>query len=159
LKKCLYQFLSLMQSETIIYNMARFYIDTIAAIQAVAGDFLKKYPDHRIFAFYGELGSGKTTFIKALCRKLGVTDLVSSPSFALIHEYQSSRSAKLYHFDFYRMEKLEEAYDIGYEDYFYSGHYCFIEWADKAEPLLPSGTLHVNIIVTESSGRILEIRE
>jgi tRNA threonylcarbamoyladenosine biosynthesis protein TsaE len=139
--------------------MARFYIDSVDTLQSVAADFLNIYPDHRVFAFYGELGSGKTTFIKALCRELGVTDLVSSPSFALIHEYQSDRYGKLYHFDFYRMEKLEEAYDIGYEDYFYSGNFCFIEWADKAESLLPSGTLHINIIPDESSGRILEVFE
>ena len=141
------------------FNMARFYIDSVDTIQSVAADFLNIYPDHRVFAFYGELGSGKTTFIKALCRELGVIDLVSSPSFALIHEYQSDRYGKLYHFDFYRMEKLEEAYDIGYEDYFYSGNFCFIEWADKAEPLLPSGTLHINIIPDESAGRILEVFE
>jgi len=139
--------------------MARFYIDNVDTIQAVAAEFINNYKDCRIFAFYGELGSGKTTFIKALCRELGVTDLVSSPSFALIHEYKSSRSGKLYHFDFYRMEKLEEAYDIGYEDYFYSGDYCFIEWADKAEPLLPAGTLRVNIALDENSGRILEVTE
>jgi tRNA threonylcarbamoyladenosine biosynthesis protein TsaE len=141
------------------FNMARFYIDSVDNIQSVAADFLNSYPNYRIFAFYGELGSGKTTFIKALCRELGVAGLVSSPSFALIHEYQSGRFGKLYHFDFYRMEKLEEAYDIGYEDYFYSGSYCFIEWADKAEPLLPSGTLHITIIPDESSGRILEVSE
>jgi tRNA threonylcarbamoyladenosine biosynthesis protein TsaE len=140
-------------------TVARFYIDSIDNIQIVAGEFINKYPDFRIFAFYGELGSGKTTFIKALCRELGVADLVSSPSFAIIHEYQSSRFGKLFHFDFYRMEKLEEAYDIGYEDYFYSGNYCFIEWADKAEPLLPSGTLRVNIITDKYSGRILEVIE
>jgi tRNA threonylcarbamoyladenosine biosynthesis protein TsaE len=139
--------------------MARFYIDSVENIQFVAADFLKNYPDYRLFAFYGELGSGKTTFIKALCRELGVENLVSSPSFALIHEYQSDRFGKLYHFDFYRMEKLEEAYDIGYEDYFYSGNFCFIEWADKAEPLLPSGTLRVSIVPDESSGRILEVSE
>jgi len=146
-----------MQPDIII--MARFYIDNVDSIQSVAADFLNGYPDYRIFAFYGELGSGKTTFIKALCRELGVVDLVSSPSFALIHEYQSDHFGKLYHFDFYRMEKLEEAYDIGYEDYFYSGNYCFIEWADKAEPLLPTGTLHIHIIADENTGRILEVSE
>lgn len=139
--------------------MARFYIDNVDNIQSVAAEFLNSYQNYRVFAFYGELGSGKTTFIKALCRELGVVDLVSSPSFALIHEYQSARSGKLYHFDFYRMKKLDEAYDIGYEDYFYSSNYCFIEWADKAEPLLPSGTLRINIIPDESSGRILEVSE
>jgi tRNA threonylcarbamoyladenosine biosynthesis protein TsaE len=139
--------------------MPRFYIDSADNVQTVAGEFIHTYPDCRIFAFSGEMGSGKTTFIKALCTELGVTDLVSSPSFAIIHEYNSHRFGKLYHFDFYRMEKLEEAYDIGYEDYFYSGNYCFIEWADKAEPLLPSGTVHVNIALDENSGRILEVVE
>jgi tRNA threonylcarbamoyladenosine biosynthesis protein TsaE len=139
--------------------MMRFYIDSIDRIHLVAAEFLKKFPDYRLFAFYGELGSGKTTFIKALCRELGVIDLVSSPSFALIHEYKSARYGKLYHFDFYRMEKLEEVYDIGYEDYFYSGNFCFIEWAEKARTLLPDGTLHVNITPDPSSGRILEVSE
>jgi tRNA threonylcarbamoyladenosine biosynthesis protein TsaE len=139
--------------------MPRFYIDNAENIQTVAGEFLRAYPGCRIFAFTGELGSGKTTFIKALCRELGVTGLVSSPSFAIIHEYQSGKWGKLYHFDFYRMEKLEEAYDIGYEDYFYSGNYCFIEWAEKAEPLLPAGTVHIRIAVDENSGRILESSE
>ncbi len=139
--------------------MPRFYIEDTDSVQAVAAEFIRTYPDCRIFAFTGELGSGKTTFIKALCRELGVTDLVSSPTFAIIHEYQSQKSGKLYHFDFYRIEKLEEAYDIGYEDYFYSGNHCFIEWADKAEPLLPSGTVRVHIVVDENSGRILEASE
>jgi tRNA threonylcarbamoyladenosine biosynthesis protein TsaE len=139
--------------------MPRFYIENADNVQPVAAEFIRSYPDCRIFAFTGELGSGKTTFIKALCRELGVTDLVSSPSFAIIHEYQSDHYGKLYHFDFYRMEKLEEAYDIGYEDYFYSGNYCFIEWADKAEPLLPCGAVHIHIAVDENSGRILETYE
>jgi tRNA threonylcarbamoyladenosine biosynthesis protein TsaE len=139
--------------------MPRFYIENTDSVPAVAAEFIRTYPGCRIFAFTGELGSGKTTFIKALCRELGVTDLVSSPSFAIIHEYQSEKSDKLYHFDFYRIKKLEEAYDIGYEEYFYSGNYCFIEWADKAESLLPSGTIHVHIVVDENSGRILEASE
>lgn len=141
------------------FNMSRFYIDSVETIQPVAAEFLNRYRMYRIFAFYGELGSGKTTFIKSLCRELGVIDLVSSPSFALIHEYQSDHFGKLYHFDFYRMEKLEEAYDIGYEDYFYSGNYCFIEWADKAESILPSGTLRIHIVPDKFSGRILEVSE
>lgn len=139
--------------------MPRFYIENTDSLQSVAAEFIRTYPECRIFAFTGELGSGKTTFIKALCRELGVTDLVSSPSFAIIHEYQSEQYGKLYHFDFYRMEKLEEAFDIGYEDYFYSGNYCFIEWADKAEPLIPSGAIHIHISVSENSGRILEASE
>jgi len=136
--------------------MPRFYINSTDKVQIVAQEFIRTYTDCRIFAFTGEMGSGKTTFIKALCRELGVTDLVSSPSFAIIHEYQSDEFGKLYHFDFFRMKKLEEAYDIGYEDYFYSGNYCFIEWADKAEPLLPSGTVHVHITLDENSCRILD---
>jgi len=139
--------------------MPRFYIENTDRIQLVAAEFIKSFPGSRIFAFTGELGSGKTTFIKSLCRELGVTDLVSSPSFAIINEYQSERFGKLFHFDFYRIEKVEEAYDIGYEDYFYSGNYCFIEWADKAEPLLPSGTIYVHIVVDKNSGRILEASE
>ncbi len=103
------------------------------------------YPDARVFAFYGKMGSGKTTFIKAICRVLGVREVVQSPSFAIINEYRLDDNMGVYHFDFYRIKKQEEALDIGYEDYFYSGNYCFIEWPELIEPLLPEGTVCVTI--------------
>ena len=139
--------------------MSRFIIESTGAIRKVAKEFLKQYGQNRIFAIYGKLGAGKTTFIKALCSELGVDEIVSSPSFSIINEYYSDRYGGVYHFDFFRMEDLEEAYDIGYENYFYSGQYCFIEWADKIEAILPPGTIHVHMMTDETSARILEIIE
>ncbi len=139
--------------------MSRFIIKSTGTIRQVAKEFLEQYVDKRIFAIYGKLGAGKTTFIKALCGELGVNEIVSSPSFAIINEYFSDRYGPIYHFDFFRMEDLEEAYDIGYEDYFYSGQYCFIEWADKIQAILPSEAIHVHMMVNEKSVRILEIFE
>jgi len=139
--------------------MSRFIIKSTGTIRQVAKEFLEQYVDKRIFAIYGKLGAGKTTFIKALCSELGVNEIVSSPSFAIINEYFSDRYGRIYHFDFFRMEDLEEAYDIGYEDYFYSGQYCFIEWADKIQAILPSEAIHVHMMVNEKSVRILEIFE
>ena len=110
----------------------------LSVILPVAKDFLDTYREHRIFAFYGEMGVGKTTFIKALCAVLGVSDPVSSPSFGLINEYRHDEQLSVFHFDFYRIEKPEEILDIGYEDYFFSGSYCFIEWPEMAETLLPA---------------------
>lgn len=137
--------------------MPRFIIESTGTIRKVAKDFLEQYSDQRIFAIYGKLGAGKTTFIKALCSELGVNEVVSSPSFSIINEYYSDRYGRVYHFDFFRMEHLEEAYDIGYEDYFFSGQYCFVEWPDKIQTILPSGTIHVYMMVDETSVRILEI--
>ena len=91
------------------------------------------------------MGAGKTTFIKVICHYLGATDIVQSPSFAIINEYQTNQGESLFHFDFYRIKKIEEAYDIGYEDYFYSGSYCFIEWPELVEELLPENTVRVYI--------------
>ncbi|KPK87270.1 MAG: tRNA threonylcarbamoyladenosine biosynthesis protein TsaE [Bacteroides sp. SM23_62_1] len=139
--------------------MTRFIIESTAAIRKVAKEFLKQYGQKRIFAIYGELGAGKTTFIKALCYELGVNEIVSSPSFAIINEYYSDCCGRIYHFDFFRLEELAEAFDIGYEDYFYSGQYCFIEWADRIEAILPSGTIHVHMAADDTSARILEVNE
>lgn len=108
----------------------------------------------RIFALYGEMGAGKTTFIKALCHELGVRDVVQSPTFSIINEYKTLQGASVFHFDFYRIKKLEEAYDIGYEDYIYSGSYCFIEWPELIEPLLPPDTLRV--FISGDDERVIE---
>ncbi len=100
----------------------------------------------RIFAFYGEMGSGKTTFIKAICDEIGVVDTVNSPTFAIVNVYRTSKHEEVYHFDAYRMKTITEFYDIGYEDYFYSNNYCFIEWPEKIEQLLPEGSIKVYIV-------------
>jgi len=110
-----------------------------------AKKLLSAYPDSRVFAFYGQLGAGKTTFIKVICHLLDAKDIVQSPSFAIINEYITPPGESLYHFDLYRIKKLEEVYDIGYEEYLYSGSYCFIEWPELIEELLPEGVVRVRI--------------
>ncbi len=134
-------------------------IHTLYDIQNAARDLLRFYHASRIFAFYGEMGVGKTTFIKALCKELKVTENISSPSFALIHEYKSNLHGTVYHFDFYRIKTIEEAFDLGYEDYIYSGHYCFIEWPEKVESLLPADTIHLNMYRRRDHSRFIKQRD
>ena len=116
---------------------------------------LSYFPDTRVFAFYGKMGAGKTTFIQAVCKVLGSTDNVTSPTFAIINEYIIPKKKVVFHFDFYRIKNLEEAFDLGYEDYFFSGNYCFIEWPEKIESLLPEGIVAVKIKVQDDSSRIV----
>jgi tRNA threonylcarbamoyladenosine biosynthesis protein TsaE len=115
-----------------------------------------------VFAFYGGMGAGKTTFIKAICEELGVDDVITSPTFAIVNEYSMDHSPqangqKVYHFDFYRIKRLEEVYDMGYEDYFFSGCPCFIEWPELIEELLPDDTIRVNISVEPDGSRTVII--
>ena len=122
-----------------------------------AGKLLEIYPAARVFAFYGNMGAGKTTFIKAICRVLGVTDIVQSPSFSIVNEYKTLSGDSIFHFDFYRVKKLEEVYDLGYEEYLYSGSYCFIEWPEPMEALLPESVVSVRIEADQSdSTRLIE---
>ena len=125
-------------------------------IAEAAKEFVAAIGDHRVFAFYGHMGAGKTTFIKAICEELGVEDVITSPTFAIVNEYEaSSSSLPIYHFDFYRIKKLEEVYDMGYEDYFYSGALCFIEWPELIEELLPTDAVKVSIDEQEDGSRLV----
>lgn len=128
-------------------------INSIDEIAQAARDFKAAIGDHRVIAFHGEMGAGKTTFIKALCAEFGVTDNVASPTFAIINEYLAGDGSTIYHFDLYRMENIADLQNIGVEDYFYSGNFCLVEWPELAEPLLPGDTLHVTITVLPDKTR------
>ena len=126
--------------------MLEITIQSLEQIQEAAHRFVAEMGDNTVFAFYGKMGAGKTTFIKAVCEELGVTDVVNSPTFSIVNEYRSDTTGELiYHFDFYRIQRLEEVYDMGYEDYFYSGALCFIEWPELVEDLLPGDAVKVTI--------------
>jgi len=137
--------------------MNKLLIQDLAGLPDAARSFLEKNRDTKIFAFYGDLGAGKTTFIKALCNELNVIDIVSSPTFSIINEYQNEKGMVIYHMDFYRLEKREEALDIGLEDYFNTNNYCFIEWPEKIDELLPNQTTYVKIARNPDNARVLEI--
>ena len=121
------------------------------SLPEAARQFIDAMGSARVFAFYGAMGAGKTTFIKALCEALGVTDQVTSPTFAIVNEYQGRET--VYHFDFYRIKRLEEAYDLGFEEYCYSGRLCLIEWPELIEELLPDDTVRVTIDVLPDGSR------
>ena len=127
-------------------------INNLDSIREAAREFISVIGDHRVFAFYGSMGAGKTTFVKAICEELGVEDVITSPTFAIINEY-SGRDGVIYHFDFYRIKKLEEVYDMGYEDYFYSGALCFIEWPELIEDVLPEDAVKVKITENADGSR------
>ena len=120
-------------------------IKNLDTIHDAAKEFIKGMGEGKVFAFYGKMGAGKTTFIKALCEVLGVEDVITSPTFAIINEYTDGNDEPIYHFDFYRIKKLEEVYDMGYEDYFYSGNLCLLEWPELIEEILPENVVKVTI--------------
>ena len=133
---------------------------TSQPLQQAAQAFAHAIGNARVFAFYGSMGAGKTTFIKEVCRALGVTEVITSPTFAIVNEYQSDTTgALIYHFDFYRIKKLEEVYDMGYEDYFYSGALCFIEWPELIEALLPEDAVRVSSTTQADGSRLLTTKE
>ena len=113
---------------------------------------------HKSLLFYGEMGSGKTTLIKEIVKQLGVDEVANSPTFSLVNEYLSRKGETIYHFDFYRIEKEEEAYDIGIEEYFYSNSWCFIEWPEKVENLLPLETVSVYLTLNNKGTRNIQIK-
>ena len=137
-------------------------IKDIEHIGEAARLFVDQIGNRRVFAFYGSMGAGKTTFIKAVCEALGVKDVITSPTFAIVNEYSLPRQSegdggRLFHFDFYRIKKLEEVYDMGYEDYFYSGSLCFIEWPELIEELLPEDAVKVSITEQENGKRTVTL--
>ena len=128
------------------YDIMKIFIEDLSKIHEAAREFVANMGESTVFAFYGKMGAGKTTFIKAVCEELGVEDVITSPTLAIVNEYRSATTDELiYHFDFYRIKKIEEVYDMGYEDYFYSGALCFIEWPELVEELLPEDAVKVEI--------------
>lgn len=132
-------------------------INNISGLPALATQIINDYSDKRVFAFYAPMGAGKTTFIKKLCEALGVTDSISSPTFSIVNEYRTANGKKIFHFDFYRIKSVSEAYDMGYEDYFYSDVFCFIEWPEKILELLPEDYVKVSISIGENEQRIFTV--
>lgn len=135
--------------------MMEIKIENIEHLASTARKFVDEMGENRVFAFYGKMGAGKTTFIKAICEAMGVKDVVASPTFAIVNEYADAEGQPVYHFDFYRIKNLREAYDIGCEEYFYSGYPCFIEWPEMVEELLPEDVVSVRIEVSENEERIV----
>ena len=135
-------------------------IQDLEHINEAAKAFVENMGNHTVFAFYGKMGAGKTTFIKAICEELGVDDVITSPTFAIVNEYSltshlSPLTSKIFHFDFYRIKKLEEVYDMGFEDYFYSGALCLIEWPELIEEVLPEDAVKVSIQEKEDGSRAI----
>ena len=131
-------------------------VNCISELNEISQSIINRIGDKDIICFYGEMGVGKTTLIKALCEKLGVKDNVSSPTFSIVNEYVSLDGESIFHFDFYRMEKEEEAFDMGYEDYFYNGELCLIEWPEKVKSIIPEDIMRIDIIKNKDQ-RIIEI--
>lgn len=142
-------FVLLQKSSTMFVEKAA----NLGVIDTVAQNLINEFPGHRVFAFYGKMGAGKTTFIQSVCKILGTNDNVTSPTFALINEYKTEQMNSIFHFDFYRIKDIEEAFDLGYEDYLYSGNYCLIEWPEMIEPILPENIVKVKIEVSENGVR------
>ena len=131
----------------------------LTTIDDAARQFVEAIGDRTVFAFFGGMGAGKTTFIKAVCQQMGVTeDMVSSPTFAIVNEYEGSRGS-IYHFDFYRIRQISEAVNMGFDDYLYSGNLCFIEWPELVEPLLPEDTVRVTIEEQPDGTRTIEFED
>lgn len=129
-------------------------INSEGELNSAARILLEAFPAARAFAFHGEMGAGKTTFIKAICAELGVKDGMSSPTFSLVNEYVTEKGDPIYHFDFYRIDSENDAYNVGLHEYFDTGDYCFVEWPEKVPSILPVGTVHVKIAVQQNQRSI-----
>lgn len=130
-------------------------LTNLSDINTIAKKFIENMDNRKVYAFYGEMGAGKTTFIKSICTVLGVTETITSPTFAIVNEYEKADGNPIFHFDFYRIKDIDEAYDFGYEDYFYSGNLCFIEWPQLVEPLLPENVVKVQIVIEDNEQRTI----
>ncbi|MAR39801.1 MAG: tRNA (adenosine(37)-N6)-threonylcarbamoyltransferase complex ATPase subunit type 1 TsaE [Flavobacteriales bacterium] len=131
-------------------------VNCISELNEISQSIINQIGDKNIICFYGEMGVGKTTLIKLICEKLGVKDNVSSPTFSVVNEYILSDDQSVFHFDFYRIEKEEEAFDMGYEDYFYNGDLCFIEWPEKVQSIIPEDIMRIDLTKNKDQ-RIIEI--
>ena len=133
-------------------------VESLDDLPRAASELIKAIGEHTIIALHGGMGAGKTTLIREIASQMGVVDSVTSPTFAIVNHYTTSEDRSIYHFDFYRIERVEEAYDFGYEEYFFSGDLCFVEWPEKISELLPEDTLHVNIeLTTDNNQRVITI--
>lgn len=137
--------------------MKEFIAKNVADLETICQQLLVEFGTEKIVLFKGEMGAGKTTLIKHLCKQLGIDDVTSSPTFSIVNEYVSNKEQKVYHFDFYRINDEQEVMDMGYEDYFYGGDYCFIEWPEKIPNLIPEKFVVVTIEVDEDNNRIISI--
>ncbi len=138
--------------------MTELRIKSLEDINSVAKQFIELVGERRVFAMYGAMGVGKTTFVKAVCEELGVEDTINSPTFAIVNEYRTPEDKIVYHFDFYRIEDVQEAYDFGYEDYFYSKAMCFIEWPERIESILPTDVINLNFTEEEDGSRSIQVQ-
>lgn len=134
-----------------------FYEVGLTGLEQVAKQYIEKAGNNKVWLFYGEMGSGKTTFIKTVCNLLGVVDTMSSPTFSIVNEYLTISHTKIFHFDFYRIKNEAEAYDIGTEEYFYSGSYCFVEWPEKIPTLIPAEHAEICITLNDPTHRTLAL--
>ena len=134
-------------------------ISSLDTINIAAQKFVENIGENTVFAFNGKMGAGKTTFIKAICDAMGVSESVNSPTFSIVNEYETKDGRIIYHFDCYRINKIQEALDLGTEEYLYSGNLCFIEWAENIAPLLPESYVNVNIEEVDDEKRIISIVE
>ena len=135
----------------------QYILNNLESIDKVAAEILNDFPKAKLFSLKGQMGAGKTTLTKSLCKVMEVEDNVCSPTFAIVNEYFSEKEGTVYHFDFYRIKNLQEAIDIGFDDYVYSGNYCFMEWCENISPLLPDNITEISIEVAEDNSRIINV--